>query len=950
MKKLDTVIKAFVAVVAIVFTFYCTADTYAQTKKEPKSIFVNLKTPGQYVDQINALFSQHRWNRGKEILDTALEKWPHDPTLHYLAGLYYWNAKDNEKARYHLVKSVSINYNQLDAKQLLVNLEDATGNYSSAICYINELLEVNPYWKGLWARKVDLYKKLGNYEEANILLRRLRQIYPNDASLTADHYELLESTYKTARQNNDLDAAEEALRDMVRIDPSETDYQLVYANLLIQRGKYNDAIEHLKGAINANPGNAALVKKAADLMMATGQNKGALALVREQMAIRPSGELSALYSNMMGVAAQMEEDAQPYELHTKVYGKDHSMESLQYLLKTSYQRNYYDDCITYIGEMRKRKGDSPALCMMEYETYLRSGHPDLANKALQNAAAKYPDNYDVNLAHSRMKMSEAADFMKEEAWSKAIPLLEDISQNCVDEDLKANAVRRLTTCYIQKNDFDNATRLLGQMLRYEPQHAVTIEYSDLLAKQGRKDDALQVLSQEYKTTSDENAKTLLRGAYEEKAIPYIKSLMQEGSYPQALGVCEGLLEIDPDNYWGLRYAVQASSDSDKYLAQAYQAYPKDVYFQQKQATQLSLNGSDQEALEMLKPLLKEHPGDTLLKGAYADVSERYALKLMKEKSYDRAAEVLDSALILNENNASLRMSRGLLHEKQRNYDSAYVYQSKYIPSLLEQKEYLEHMNVLRNKAYKNTAQVSYDYMRYSKDVYKTGVAMAGYSRSWLKKNTLAGRVYYTGRDGNDNKELDSLTSGGRGFKFEAEYTRELGAKWTGNAIAFVGNKYFPKFGASVDVTYHATDYWDYSGGLLFRTMSDKGQMFGGNLGAQYQKGHFMLGAKSTVGHFHSKLFVNGMLRARYYIYEGGKTFIEAQGGAGTAPELTFSDIYYTPSVYNHLNSFVSLAFNWLIVPGLSVDLSISWNTLYYNKEDVYYRNMLMGHVQFVVYF
>ena len=109
---------------------------------------------------------------------------------------------------------------------MLVNVEELSGNYSSAICYVNELLEINPYWKGLWLRKIDLYKKQGNFAEANELLKRLRQIYPNDASISSDWFDVLETTYNQARLNGDLTTAEDALRDMVRIYPNDPDYQL----------------------------------------------------------------------------------------------------------------------------------------------------------------------------------------------------------------------------------------------------------------------------------------------------------------------------------------------------------------------------------------------------------------------------------------------------------------------------------------------------------------------------------------------------------------------------------------------------------------------------------------------------------------------------------------------------------------------------------------------------
>ena len=59
-------------------------------------------------------------------------------------GKYWFHEKNYDQSRYHLVKAIDDNYNNVNAKHLLVDVEDITENYSSAICYVNELLEVNP--------------------------------------------------------------------------------------------------------------------------------------------------------------------------------------------------------------------------------------------------------------------------------------------------------------------------------------------------------------------------------------------------------------------------------------------------------------------------------------------------------------------------------------------------------------------------------------------------------------------------------------------------------------------------------------------------------------------------------------------------------------------------------------------------------------------------------------
>ena len=128
-------------------------------------------------------------------------------------------------------------------------------------------------------------------------------------------------------------------------------------------------------------------------------------------------------------------------------------------------------------------------------------------------------------------------------------------------------------------------------------------------------------------------------------------------------------------------------------------------------------------------------------------------------------------------------------------------------------------------------------------------------------------------------------------------------------------------------------------------------MVGVNLASAITLDHFYLGGKITGGVFHNRFFANGSMRARFYPFDGGRTHIEAQAGAGSAPEMDFINIYFDSYLFNHLNTFVSLGANWLLNDNLSVNLSGTWNTLYDQQDKVVsYRNLLVGHVQFVVYF
>lgn len=152
--------------------------------------------PEDYAKIVQEHFANEEWEEGKTLLEEGLGRYPKVSDLQWLMGKYWHHKKDYDQARYHLIKAIEDNYNNVNAKQLLVDVEENTQNYSSAICYVNELLEVNPYWRGLWRRKIDLYRKQGNDVEADRLLKRINQIYPNDTILRKDYIYSMELGYQ----------------------------------------------------------------------------------------------------------------------------------------------------------------------------------------------------------------------------------------------------------------------------------------------------------------------------------------------------------------------------------------------------------------------------------------------------------------------------------------------------------------------------------------------------------------------------------------------------------------------------------------------------------------------------------------------------------------------------------------------------------------------------------
>ena len=923
----------------------------AKASAEGTGLFKRRHPATYYVEQVTNLFSLHRWAKGKELLDESLEMYPNDANLHYLAGRYWWNGKNYDRARYHLVKACQINYHFVDAKTLLVNIEEITGNYSSAICYVNELLEVNPYWKGLWLRKVDLYKKMGNFEEANALLQRLSQIYPTDASITGDYFEVLESTYQQARLAGDMNAAEAALKEIVRITPSDTDYQLAYANILVREGRTGDALDNLTYAINASPGNVILIRRATEIMLAEGKYAGAMALVRAQMDEHKSTpELRALYDYVLSESARMQDDNDPYDMNMRVYAKEKSLSSLQYLLSHSVKKGYYEDALFYINEARMRRGDAARWYFMEYEVYERMGRHDSARKVLDIALVKYPDDYDLNLAASRERLAAAGDAMAEGAYSEAIPLLEFVRRHSVEPDLRATAVRRLSVCYRETNQMDQAVQMMRERLRTEAEHTVTVDYATLMVKQGKTESALQALEASYESATDSVALLALGNAYKETAYPYLKEKLANGAVKGLQPVTDMILYIDPKDYWGLRYSLRTAEDPLPYAYRGMRVYPEDLTFPIKAANELSTRGHDERALDILRPYLAEFPADDDLQRVFSGISDKVATRLYKEKEYARAEAVLDSALKVRPLDPGTRYTRGLLYEKRHQWDSAYTFMKHYQPSVLEEKEFVSRMNTIRSRTLKNTVDAGADVFRFTDSQHLTAMATLGYTHAW-EEDEMELRLNYTGRDADyDGEEKMYNSVGGQGLQFQGSWTHEFAPVVSLKGTMAYSTAFFPRWTVDADFTWHLPHDWDMETVFSYRWMRDRSSMYSTGLGAFHSFEHLYAGGKLTVGALHDLFFFNAQARARFYPVEGGRSYIEAQGGAGTAPELTFLNYYYSSGLYSHLNSYVAVTGSWAVTYNLALQFSATWNTVYDQKTAVTYRNFFLTHVSVAISF
>lgn len=925
------------------------------------------QTPEQYAQIIQEHFANEEWEAGKALLDEGLEKYPNVSDLQWLMGKYWFHEKNYDQSRYHLVKAIEDNYNNVNAKHLLVDVEDITENYSSAICYVNELLEVNPYWRGLWRRKIELYRKQNNDVEADRLLKRINQIYPNDTILRKDYIYSMEIGYRKMKKDGDRKEAINTLSELIKVSPQHEEYYLDIINLHLQEGNREAALSWASNGLAAIPGSVSLITKRASILGELARYPEALVFIREQMRRYNSPAIRQMYNNLLLEAARAEKQRDPYVLYGMAYeGGNKNKEALDYLLNTSVTRGYTDDALFYLREAKKQYGNTDkSILYKEYMLYRQMNEEDLAYSTLKKLYEAYPDDYDITLAFSSEHMKKAEKLMELGLYSEALPHILFVSQKQIDNEMTGAAWEKALSCYINMKRYNDALAALDTITLHFPNYENgTLKRAFILDKMDKTEEALQLYLSAIEQ-SEEDMRIFYVIGYEELAVPYIKKCMEAGATQKAYEEAVKLVSLNPSSDPGLKYAINSAGllgkygEFEKYTEQGINFYPEEPFFQAKRATILERDKKYETSLEFLKPILDKYPSNKEIIGAFSQSSEYRALQLTKEKEPEKALAVLDTALLYDSQNKSLKYTKGVVYEANRQADSAYYYQKFYEPSIMEYRSFQRHLSGLRSMMFKNELALTYLRARYGEEDIITSVATAEYTRKG-QKNTYTGRLNYAGRSGSASGSMkaEEQTPGGVGIQVQAEWTHHFSPKWSSTVNAAYATKYFPDITADVSLRHYLQNDWEIAMHAGYRRVSayiklykwseefftgnngENGYVFSGwnesktnllTVGAEVAKTIEVvrLDTKVDLHFFNSRFYYNAQIGAKYFPVNDGKTNINAMASIGSAPETAVLD-YALPNSFSHTNTMVGLGGQYMLSPNITIGLMGTWHT-YYNQ-------------------
>lgn len=903
-----------------------------------------------YALQANTEFNKGNWEAGKKIVDEGLKKHPKDSDLRTLLGKYYFHHGQLDKSRYELIKALEQNPNNADAKEILVNVETRSKRYSSAICYVNELLEANPYGRRLWRKKIELYRLQGNSIEANRLLTRIKQIYPEDSVLWRDYIYETEMSAINLQKTGKIDEAITLRSELVNQEPNNPDHYIGLANDYIKAGDSYKALASIERGLTYAPHNIELINKKTSLLDEQKRYGELLSFLQQQMQTNDSPVLRQQYNYYLLEAARNTKEENPATLYGKILERNPGNdEAFNYVFNDLFGNQQYEEALYILNRYKRARGESKTFILRELTLYKKMGNTERVSTLTKQLFTQHPNDTHLRDEFVKIMYEEAKIKMNEERYAAAIDDLQQVVKHG-DADMVRMAQNSIYSAAMALNDYNTASNVLNNIAADKPEvPELYLKRAEIHHKQKRYQNALSAYEQALSlTTGDEKLRLL--GGYAEMINSVIKESNELFRYDESLQYVNRWLDQDPNNKEALRYAVNLSHQTNK-MADMYafakrgkEAYPNDVFFKMKLAEYDGLKSENlAQVFEGLHRELLLSPYHEGLINTFSQTSENYANHLIKNKKNELSIEILDTALVYAPNNKSLKYMKGIAYEKLHQYDSAYYYQSFYEPAPLELSEFKQHLNYLNYRQHKNEIGLYNLHARRGDDYAINSISTVEYSRL-EGVNTYIGRIIYAGRQT------------GKGYQLQGEWARVWNEKTHTRMNLAGANKFFSKvaFNASVYREIGLLKDLEIEVGLGYRWLSGGEHLSNLVLGGTKELEPWLLNLRfnnyimnykqNTLNKARWLFNLSG--QARYYM-SSPKNYLIGMASAGTAPDVDLIN-YQLYDDFSGLNTMVGAGVGHLISKTVSAGFVGTWYNYHLNADN--YRNLYTLHFNLNVVF
>ena len=851
------------------------------------------------------------YEKAANYCEQALKIAPLDMDIKEYLGKCYMELGQLEKARITLLDVLDKSPRRVDARHYLVNIESQTERYSSAVCYVNELLEITPYSKTLWMKKINLYSLMGNQVEANRATKRLYHVFPEDQEVRQMYNNILKEEAQRLAKSQDVESSIQNYEAALKVIKNDPDLYISLINAHIRMGNFDAALQVADQGLYYFPNNREIFNKKIGVLEAQYEYQKAIDLVNARLAKGPDPYYSGLVLYLTSEAARYYRNKDPYELYGQIYERDRSnRDAYNYLLNTALARGYFGTAQELISQGLKANPTSKEMLSKQLYLYEMQQNKEGERATIEKLYRLYPQDAEIREKYDIVSFQQAkADFIAQD-YKSAKPAFQRLT---LHPELGKAAQTYLFAIYMEQKNYEMAGELIDDlMIKYPDDYQLVLRKIDLLVATEDFEEAY-TMAVTYKNSYPDVEEYGF--AIEEVGVAYIKYLNEYDDYETVKIIADELIQFNRNNRLAYNYAIGARVSMSEFQQAldvcdvALRVFPDAKDFKIKRAGILSESGRLDESIDAHRELMLAYPYNKLLRDAYIEelykrgrfyderksyrqakliyeeilkikpsevlASIKLANILMEEKEYELAMTIIDNSLLLNRGNNDLLLKKAQIHEKLEEYEKAKEFAAQFVPTYDKLESHKDYLDYLDSKMLKNQVNVSYLSVRTDSIAINTSVATFEYMR-FHKRNTYVGRFNYAGRPV------------GVGVQGEIDWYHTFTNKSSFMFNVGIANQFFPKFRVGLSYFQPIEKVWQVELGGRYMKLTDDTNFFTGILGLERTYDRVWLNARLFVMSDEERLYNNLIVQSRFYM-NNERDHLIAMASIGNAPEDTRLD-------------------------------------------------------------
>jgi tetratricopeptide (TPR) repeat protein len=768
-----------------------------------------------YFEEAKKDLKEENFTKAAKMSWRGLQISPQDLDLKTVLGKANLELGRYDTARYVLKQVYDKRRKDIAILQYLVNIEQTTKRYSDAICFVNELLEITPYSKNWWLRKITIYKEMGNFEEAERSLKRLYQLYPEDTDIKDQFNYIRLSDANNALKDKNYEGSSQIYKTIIDENPDNKEAYLGIIRNELAKGNPEAALQYTNRSLLEMPNDRELVEKKIGLLQDLGRHAQAIAYINTLDKNTFKDIYSRTLPYLMQESASFNEYNDSYEVNKKLVEINGNSESQDYVIKNALGKGYNVDAEYFVKKALKKSPNNKKLRIQLMELYKPIKDRERYEKEVIVNHEKFPNDTDITFAFNAIMYRKGKDYTENKQYDLALPIFTELTSF---PDFTKEDEQQIFGILLELDRLDEAEDQIDKLIGIDPENQdYLLRKSTLYQRMGLYDDALDItrnLEQKYPLS--------LRypSVYVSQVEAYATFLMKEQRYSKVLPIIEDGLTRENNNKRLLDMAINASSaipDFQKginYSLSALSFYPKNKNFKLKLTDLYTQNKQYDQALSILDTLKKTYVYDRKIKNAEAEIlyfrarnqeengevdnalnnyGAAYNLNPADEGSLMRminlhinqkpkkeSLDFINNKLEKSPNDNFLKYKKGVVFELMEQYDSAYYYQKfRELDNPYEEIEWKNTLETIKAGQLKNEIAVTYLEATSDSLAFTTSLASINY-RKKDSLNTYGADINYAARRSGVGAQA--------GVNMARIFTETLYA----DAGILIGSQFFPK--------------------------------------------------------------------------------------------------------------------------------------------------------------